>query len=41
MSEIRKKLGELSNGESSAWAEKSHKGYENCDWLKKSQAIAF
>ena len=41
MSEIRKKLGELSNGESSAWAEKAKWRRENRDWLKKSQAIAF
>ncbi len=41
MSEIRKKLGELSKGESSAWAEKAQWRRENRAWLKKSHAIAF
>lgn len=41
MSEIRKKLAELSNGESSMWAGKARLRSENRIWLKKSQAIAF
>ncbi len=41
MSEIRKKLGELSKGESSEWGEKAQWRRENRAWLKKSQAIAF
>ena len=41
MSETRRKLGELSKGESSTWAEKAKWRKENRAWLKKSQAIAF
>ncbi len=41
MSEIRRKLGALSKGESSEWAAKAQWRKENRAWLKKSQAIAF
>jgi plasmid maintenance system antidote protein VapI len=41
MSEIRKKLGELSNGAVSSWHEDAQWRRENRNWLKRSHAIAF